>query len=371
MTLCEEVAQKKALSTRKMAYKTPDSQSLPTITMNQHHHSGLYQLIETLVGARRAGNLWEALEIPPQLSEQAGRISRGELSMALGLLLFDDVCQRVPMASAYVGDALRGGHKLTFDHGALRTVAMDSGELPAGRAAVARILEPLGYEMVGVYPLDDLGMTGFVYAHEELPEGLPQYFVSELHPERFSSTFQETVARVVGTSLDPLPTWAVSLLGELESNGSLSFEKAQRLLPSLQSCFDRQHSEPRLSDYELLAAESAEMAWIATEGNAFNHATDRVPNVAVVAETQRLLGRPMKEALEISNSGRVVQTAFRAALVERLFLDETNRLVSKQVPGSFHEIISRGRRDDGSLDLAFDAGNAQGIFKMTDYGIAT
>ena len=36
-----------------------------------------------------------------------------------------------------------------------------------------------------------------------------------------------------------------------------------------------------------------------------------------------------------------------------------------EVPGSFHEIISRAKIEDGSLDLAFDAANAQGIFKMT------
>jgi hypothetical protein len=61
-----------------------------------------------------------------------------------------------------------------------------------------------------------------------------------------------------------------------------------------------------------------------------------------------------------------VQTAFRAAPVERLFLDAHGRLVSRTVPGSFHEFISRGRTPAGGLDLAFDAGNAQGIFKMTD-----
>jgi hypothetical protein len=36
------------------------------------------------------------------------------------------------------------------------------------------------------------------------------------------------------------------------------------------------------------------------------------------------------------------------------------------VPRSFYEFISRDPFPDGSgLDLGFDAGNAQGIFKMT------
>ena len=56
-------------------------------------------------------------------------------------------------------------------------------------------------------------------------------------------------------------------------------------------------------------------------------------------------------------------------MVERVFLDENGRPVSREVPGSFYEFISRDLLPDGSgLDLGFDAGNAQGIFKMTATG---
>ena len=53
------------------------------------------------------------------------------------------------------------------------------------------------------------------------------------------------------------------------------------------------------------------------------------------------------------------------AEVERLMLDG-DRFVARRVPGSFLEFISRAPLADGSLDLAFDAQNAQAIFKMTD-----
>ena len=43
-----------------------------------------------------------------------------------------------------------------------------------------------------------------------------------------------------------------------------------------------------------------------------------------------------------------------------------DRFVARRVPGSFLEFISRAPLADGSLDLAFDAQNAQAIFKMTD-----
>jgi hypothetical protein len=115
----------------------------------------------------------------------------------------------------------------------------------------------------------------------------------------------------------------------------------------------------------VLLAESKEMAWIATEGNAFNHATDRVADVGAVADRQRQLGRPIKAEVEVSKSGRVRQTAFQAAMVERLFLDDHGSLVAHVVPGSFHEFITRDEESPGVLDLRFDSSNATAIFKMT------
>ena len=261
--------------------------------------------------------------------------------------------------------AVRTAQKLVFDHGALRTVATDNGALPRGEEAFRRILEPLGFTCRGVYPLDRLGMTGRAYAHRDLPEHVAQFFVSELHPERFSPAFQQAVARVVGNSRDPLPLASKAMLAEIAQHGSLSFDDATQLLPNLVCCFDRQHQEPRWSDYQTLLAESKEMAWIATEGNAFNHATDRVADVGAVAERQRRLGRPVKPEVEVSQSGRVRQTAFRATMVERLFVTDDGALKSEVVPGSFHEFITRAEEAPGVLDLRFDSGNATAIFKMT------
>ncbi|MEM7516470.1 MAG: DUF1338 domain-containing protein, partial [Planctomycetota bacterium] len=161
-------------------------------------------LLRSSLGAPRADRLLSSVHLPAWALAAPGRITRSQLAMALGLILFDDVCRRVPMAAAYVGDLRRSGGALTLDHGALRTVAVPSGgpasecgELPVGRAAIARILEPLGYAEADHYPLDRLGMTGIVYTHRDAPEELPQYFVSELHPERFSPEFQSAVDRVL------------------------------------------------------------------------------------------------------------------------------------------------------------------------------
>ncbi len=330
------------------------------------HDSNLWMLLEGVVGTVRTVRLCESLWIHPSLVRaRSGEVSRVELAQALTMLLFEDVTRRVPMAGAYVAEAVRDGQKLVFDHGALRTVAAPCGALPAGEAAFRRLLVPLGFECRGVYPLERLGMTGRAYAHRDLPESVAQFFLSELHPERFSAPFQAAVRRVVGDSRDPLPAWAPPLLAGLALHGAIGAADALRLLPNLCACFDRHHAEPRWSDYELLLAESKEMAWIATEGNAFNHATDRVADVAAVAERQRRRGRPVKPEVEVSASGRVRQTAFRAAMVERLFVAADGSLKSEVVPGSFHEFIARDEESPGVLDLRFDSGNATAIFKMT------
>jgi len=331
--------------------------------------TALSALLEALLGNRRALDLLSSLEIHPSLLRpRTELVSRAELAMAMNVLLFEDLQRRVPWAEAYVRDQVQGGRRIVFDHGALRTVAAPSGELPEGQLAFARILVPLGYAVNGTYPLDRLAMTGRAYAHLDFPEAIPQFFVSELHATSFSPAFQTAAGNVLASSRDPLPHRSVELLAELHSHGELPFSDALDLLPNLVACFDRHHEPPTLKDYDTLLAESPEMAWIATEGNAFNHATDRVEDVVATTHAQKALDRPMKEEVEVSQSGRVIQTAFRAAEVQRLFQTEQGNFVLRTVPGSFFEFITRKNDSEGKLDLRFDAANAQAIFKMTTLG---
>jgi hypothetical protein len=334
--------------------------------------SSLHLLLQACCGAQEAAALIQAVYVAPQLLEEgANGVRRAVMAEALNLLLFRDLLDRSPTGRRYVAECVAASRKVVFDHGALRTVALGGmGSLPAGEAAITRVLLPLGYRLGATYPLDRLGMTGRSYTHADHPEEIPQFFVSELHPERFSAAFQEAVMRVTATSVDPLSAQATEMLAELDQRGRLSFERATALLPSLLACFRRQHSTPRLDDYEMLLAESAEMAWIATEGNVFNHATDRVPSIDELVAEQRRLHRPLKDTIENSRSGRVRQTAFRADPIEREFIGRDGSVTRRRVPGSFYEFIQRARMYDPAagnwrLDLAFDSSNAQGIFKMT------
>jgi hypothetical protein len=285
----------------------------------------------------------------------------------MNMALFNDLLARVPSGRVYVEEIIAAGGKVNFDHGALRTVAWPAnGRLPSGRVAITRLLEPLGFAQADVYPLPRLKMTGYAFRHLDLPEEIAQFFVSELHPEQFSPAFQTAVTRVVSTSVDPLTPDETTLLARLTKGETLDLDEAADLVRACVRGFGRHHAEPSQADYETVKAESAEMAWISTEGNAFNHATDRVADVFATAEAQRRAGRAIKEKVEISTSGRVRQTALLADKVTRGFIDANGQRVEGVVPGSFYEFISRDFLPGSTqLDLAFDTGNATGIFNVT------
>jgi hypothetical protein len=346
-------------------------QALPLTPMEKIMiNANIQALLTKQLGSSATLELVNLMHVPSKLRMwEEGRVNRAEMAQALNMALFAGILERVPTGKAYTQDVAASGNKVMLDHGALRTVRwFGLGELPPGEAAITRILKPLGFRLNGVFPLDRLNMTGRSYAHLDDAENISQFFVSELHPEKFSKEFQDAVTRVLGNSKDPLTPAAVSLLNELERDGTLALAQALELLPVLVNCFDRQHAIPSVSDYELLLKESAEMAWIATEGNVFNHATDRVADVFALTEAQKQLGRPIKAAVEVSGSGRVKQTAFKADAVKRQFIDGQGVVIEREVPGSFYEFITRDAvKETGltKLDLGFDASNAQGIFKMT------
>lgn len=309
------------------------------------------------------------LAVDPSLLVQAPTVSRAVLAMALNILLFHDLIGRVPSGKTYVDGRIGAGETIVFDHGALRTIRFatgPTGDLPAGQDAFSRLFEPLGYRLAGVYPLPRLHMTGRAYCHIDAPEVIPQFFLSELHVDQFDAGFEAAARRAFGASRDPIDAGTAEILSELSSGGELSLVDAATALAAMAKAFARQHDVVTLADYETLLASSAEAAWIATEGNSFNHATHRVANVEALAVTLREQGYPIKDHVEISTSGRVRQTALRADAVEREFIGPDGTVVERSVPGSFYELISRDiDPETGRLDLAFDSNNATGIFAMT------
>lgn len=334
--------------------------------MSEAMHSTISRLVSGTVGEAEAERTLRALAIAPAFRGASdGRVTRAAFSVALNAVLFADLLARVPNARRYVDAQLAQDSPITFDHGALRTIRFaegPTGALPPGQEAFARILAPLGYAVAGLYPLPALRMTGRAWCHLDHPQTIPQFFVSELHVEQFDDGFAEAAHHVFDGTRDPLDAAAVALLARFADGGEASFDEAAAGLPAVAAAFGCHHAPVTPEDYETLRAQSAEAAWIATEGNAFNHATDRVPDVLALAAELTADGYPMKDRVEVSTNGRVRQTAMRADPVARRFADGAIR----QVPGSFYEFISRDTDPDtGVLDLTFDSGNATGIFAMT------
>ena len=329
--------------------------------------SALARLVDTVLGRERGEYLLSVLAVDPRLAYSGTELDRATVAMALNVLLFSDLLDRVPTAAGYVQRVAEDGGRVCFDHGALRTIDGSTGALPRGTEAFARILEPLGYCVGGTYPLPKLRMTGYAFVQQDMPDTVPQFFVSSLHVSQLPVEAQAAADRVFGRSVDPLGERETQFLSALEKTGRCDVKAAAEVLPRLAAAFGRHHPLPALADYETLRAHSAEAAWIATEGNAFNHATDRVPDVAALAAELKSIGLPMKPALEVSANQRVIQTAILADPVERAFAQEDGSVVHRQVPGSFYEFITRLRDPDTEhLDLTFDSGNATGIFSVTN-----
>src|SRR6218665_3288391 len=159
----------------------------------------LFRLLSHVLGEAEARLALEQVHVVPALLQPvAATVSRAELAPALNLALFVDVLRRVPAGAAYVSHRQRAGERVVFDHGALRTVAWPAGSLPAGEAAITRVLRPLGFAHAETYPLTKLKMTGRSWRHQDFPEDIAQFFVSELHPEQVSGEVEAAGARVVG-----------------------------------------------------------------------------------------------------------------------------------------------------------------------------
>ena len=255
------------------------------------------ETVSTLVASvleERAKQAIDTLDLDAlPVSGPGDAVDRLTLSKALAIVLFQHLVDHVPSASAYVDERRADGGRVLFDHGAIRTVRFPSsatGGLPSGEKAITRILRPLGYVLAGTYPLPVLKMTGRAYLHADAPEHMPQFFVSELHIERFDGDFATVAARVFGQSADPLGETSLARLSFLAETGVLALADAKGLLSEIVTAFGRHHPIPCLSDYRALLERSSEAAWIATEGNAFNHATDRVRDLDALVALERFAG---------------------------------------------------------------------------------
>lgn len=303
--------------------------------MNTKPTSTLDRLLCALVGRQRTDQLFDMLEVSTVLTGETGpRVSRGVLAQALTMVLFGDLLARAPSARAHLRDRLKNGEKVVHDHSVVATIASPhAGSLPSGREALGRVLVPLGFVESGSRRSWEGGITEHTYLHAEHPDEIAGFVVVEVHPHWFSRGFQAAAERVVRSSRDPLAA-DTAWLAALSSRESVELVDAVAILRALVACFDRQHATPSLDDYDLLMRESAEMAWIATEGNA-------VMQVAQRAARSKTRGQA---ALSGDASEPVDQLVLEPASVERPFRDSEGRMIGAPVPGPSFKIVRREAR---------------------------
>ena len=108
---------------------------------------GLFSLVESAIGQPAAHWLREHVEVPQGLldfSWHPQALHRAWLAEALNLCLLHKLVDAVPDGRRYVQEQAQQGRKVVFDHGAIRMVDWPvNGELPRGRLAFSRLLEPL------------------------------------------------------------------------------------------------------------------------------------------------------------------------------------------------------------------------------------
>ena len=297
--------------------------------------STLDRLLCALLGRQSTDQLFAMLEVSTALSDETGPgVSRGVLAQALNMVLFGDLLARAPSARAHVHDRLENGEKVVHDHSVVATIASPHvGGLPSGREALSRVLVPLGFVESGSRRSWEGGVTEHTYLHADHPDDIAGFVVIEVHPHWFSRGFEAAAERVVQSSRDPLQA-QTAWLAALQSEENVELADAVAILRALAACFDRQHATPSLDDYDLLGRESAEMAWIATEGNAVMQVAQRVaePNNRGSAVLRGDVSEPVDLLL------------LEPAYVERPFRDSEGRMIGAPVPGPSYKLVGRKAR---------------------------
>ena len=162
---------------------------------------------------------------------------------------------------------------------------------------------------------------------------MPQFFISELHVERFSAGF----AAPPRVRHQPRSACAPrrAALHAFAEHGSCELGAAAAGLREILAAFGRCHNTPTLVDYQVLLAESAEAA-DRDRGCAFNH-TAACPDVDAVACEQRDWAVPSGQH-RVSRSGSVRQTAFSRPCRPHLWHRRRND--GPDGARSFYEFIS-------------------------------
>lgn len=293
-----------------------------------------------------------------------------EIVQVMNMVLFEGLFECLVNGCVYMVEVIENGGLVYFDYGVLCMVCwLYMGVLLLGEVVFMCILCLFGFCLNGCYLFDKFGMMGCVYVYEDVLDEIVQFFVSELYLECFLKEFQQVVMNVVSLLCDLLLLVVVVLLWEVECEGWLLFEVVYVLLLEIVGVFVCQYDVLNEFDYEMLLMELVEMVWIVIEGNVFNYVIDCVVDVFKLFDDEKVKGWLMKLEVECLCLGCVFQMVYCVDIVECEFCICDGGMVKCNVLGLFYEFIMCKCMFDQVvwcwvIDLCFDVGNVQGIFKM-------
>lgn len=284
-----------------------------------------------------------------------------------------------------VEDALRGkGEVWSEDHVALRTLP----GAHCGAHVLQGIFEALGYVRRDSLHFADKKLDAF-WLQPPMEPGAPsagvspKVFVSELLPSHFPHAFQAVVAKYTArVEASPLPTVreaaARVLAAEATGGDAVAWSTlVDTVVGYLTS--GPAWGAPRLSEYEVLRAESEYAAWTLIFGPQANHFTVSVHLMSGFGSLTEFndhlmgtLGVPMNASggglVKGSPAFRLEQSATLASPVPAAFQEGT-----RQLPYAFVEFAWRfpmeGKARDGlweSYYQGFVVSNADRIFESTN-----
>lgn len=291
-------------------------------------------------------------------------------------ILWGQYKKRVVYAAQYQDMVERQGGRVQNDHIALRTFNTQTGQQPAGVAAIARILEPLGYQKKDQYIFADKHLTAWHWEHATHPDH-PKIFVSQLEVDRLTPATAAMIDACVANAPDLLTATDLESLHNIGRGQSIDPAQAAKLAANLAAFFVRPWSPPSREVVEAVNVESQYAAWTLLHGNSVNHFTAYInrqnvaawPDLETTVNALRAAGLPMKDELEGEKGSKLRQSSTKASTEDCDIIEKNGSRGKMSWSYAYYELAERGMVTgaDGKplLFQGFLGAQATNLFEMT------
>ncbi|MBE7557910.1 DUF1338 domain-containing protein [bacterium] len=286
--------------------------------------------------------------------------------------------QRVAYAREYQAMIEAAGGRVVHDHVAFRSFRHFVNGLDLGIGYVARVLEPLGYQVKGAYEFPDTHLYAQHYEHpEEDAHDLPKVFVSELLVEELPFPVASMIKRVLDEAVDRLPSPSLEWVKLREERRlSLPDDKlAAAVADVARFSTERPWPPPPREVVETVNYTSQYAAWTLLHAFAVNHFTAFInrQNAAAYPDLESTVaglvarGVPVRERIDGQPGSRLRQTTTAAVEEEVAVYDADGKLTTIPWTYAYYELAERGLVE-GRMFHGFIANQARQLFETTRRG---